>query len=48
MTVAHVAAGNGTLPKDFSLWDFADNTGWTVAHEAAAYNHLPKIYETRI
>jgi len=34
--VAHVAAEAGHLPLDFNQWALADESGWTVAHEAEA------------
>lgn len=40
-------ARKGTLPADFVLWDLtgSDETGWTVAHEAAEYGHLPETFD---
>jgi len=32
------------LPDDFHDWDIANGYGWTVAHEAAKYNHLPHSF----
>jgi hypothetical protein len=32
-TVAHIAARNGHLPKDFNRWEIADKRGTTIAHE---------------
>lgn len=30
------------MPKDFNQWHlFEPDTGWTVAHEAAFWGHLP-------
>ena len=33
-------AREGTLPPGFKDWDLAGRTGWTVAHVAAAFDHL--------
>lgn len=38
-------ARNGTLPEGFDQWDRANKDGWTVAHEAAYYNHLPSNFD---
>jgi hypothetical protein len=38
----HAAARGGHLPEEFDKWDIADNSGWTVAHDAAAEGKLPK------
>ena len=35
----------GQLPKGFSRWDLADETGRTVAHEAVRYGCLPKDFD---
>jgi hypothetical protein len=29
------------FPSDFRDWDLADANGWSVAHAAAAHNHIP-------
>lgn len=34
-------AENGTLPPDFQDWDICDEDGWTIAHQAAFWGHLP-------
>ncbi|RMF99912.1 MAG: hypothetical protein D6735_14530 [Acidobacteria bacterium] len=39
-----IRAGAG-LPKDFQNWALADETGRTMAHEAAAYGHLPPDFD---
>lgn len=38
---AVAAAFAGTLPPDFSQWELADESGWTVAHVAAEAGTLP-------
>ena len=38
-------ARDGTLPPDFDQWDLADEQGWSVAHEAAAAQHLPPDFD---
>jgi hypothetical protein len=35
--VAHEAASAGLLPEGFDRWDLVDNSGTTVAHEAAQH-----------
>ena len=42
ITVAHTAAVYNTLPFDFDQWALVDDIGWTVAHQAANSQHLPK------
>ncbi len=37
-------AGDNTLPRDFDQWSLADETGWTLAHTAAACSHLPEDF----
>ena len=37
-------ASTGTLPWNFDQWDLADENGWSVAHEAAAFSNLPKDF----
>ena len=54
-TVAHAAAihiaplfkraRKGMLPSDFSQWDLAEWSGWTVAYEDALNGHLPKEFD---
>ena len=39
------AARFGMLPDDFNEWGMADESGWTIAHEAALYGHLPDGFE---
>jgi hypothetical protein len=34
-------AKHGSLPSDFKDWSIANAHGWTIAHEAARYGHLP-------
>lgn len=36
------AARYNLFPEGFDQWALADETGWTVAHEAATYGHLPE------
>jgi hypothetical protein len=35
----------GMLPADFDQWQLADMQGWTVAHIAALYRHLPDNFK---
>jgi hypothetical protein len=35
-------ARDSALPEDFEGWSQADETGWTVAHEAVYLGTLPK------
>lgn len=44
-SVAHVAAVNGLLPKNFSDWDVLDEEGATVAHTAAMHGTLPRKFK---
>jgi len=32
------------LSPNFVDWALCDEYGWTIAHQAAAYNHLPKNF----
>lgn len=35
----------GPMPcRAYDLWDLADDNGWTMAHQAAKYGHLPEQY----
>lgn len=43
-TFAHNLAGAGQLPKNFNMWDLADQDGWTVGFEAASYGKLPSDF----
>lgn len=38
------AARFGLLKDDFQRWGLADETGWTVAHEAALFQNLPEDF----
>jgi hypothetical protein len=38
-------ADTGCLPKGFNCWDWADDKGWTVAHEAANHRKLPEDFD---
>ena len=44
ITVAHIAAKTGCLPKNFSNWDLSDINGCTVAHIAARNKNLPRNF----
>lgn len=39
------AARYDLLPIDFVDWNYKDESGWTVAHEAALFGNLPKDFE---
>ncbi len=45
VTVAHMAAEQGNLPRDFNIWDLADNKNKSVAHVAAEHGNIPKGFD---
>ncbi len=42
---AHYYVHDVRLPNDFPYWNLADDSGWTVAHEAADYGTLPEDFD---
>jgi ankyrin repeat protein len=42
---AFMAARIGILPKNFNRWSESNDSGWTVAHEAAENGHLPADFD---
>jgi len=44
-TSGFVGARYGLLEDGFNNWGMADESGWTVAHEAALFGNLPEDFE---
>ena len=38
----YTQARNGTLAEGFNQWRISDETGWSIAHQAAYFNTLPE------
>lgn len=44
-TSGFLGARYGLIEEGFRGWGIADETGWTVAHEAALFGNLPEDFE---
>jgi hypothetical protein len=40
-----IQAHNGDLPVNFDQWELVTHGGWTVAHEATQWDHLPDHFD---
>jgi hypothetical protein len=43
--IVELIGAKGFLPDGFQDWTLADETGWTVAHEAAEHGCLPPDFD---